>query len=435
MKNYKNGFINVLVALAIGAIAVISGALLQKYPHQQVNTIENKSEIVGAVPTFTSGKVYTLYGGGISSTDTSIKLSSFLQPVSGQPILTADLIQGVGASFYITIEPSTNRKETVGCNVVTQNIDGTATLSGCTRGYMFTFPYTTSTTLQLSHSGGSRVVLSDSPQLYNDIISYVNTITAAGVVDSSSIAKGIVEMATGAEAAANAAVGSGNTTAPLALGSNIASSTRKANIAQVVVASTTGYIDYGYIATSTTNGSGDLFKNLTLIGNTTISNLVDGRFMMLSSATTTSTALATVPLTLATSTNDYRIIVEIPSQSTTGNTLLTFNGDGGASYAYNYHQGIAAYTAVSGGTSILISNEAIAAVVQYIIIDVKGGGTPLHTVHAQTIFMDNGTTAPVTFDSYGVWDPGGTTAITSLNIAPSAGTVASGTRISVYSLK
>lgn len=222
----------------IGALAVIGNLLFPS--HQAAPKLQ-------AAPQFTAAKPSSLYGGGISSSDTSIKLVALVTP-AGAAINTGDAIGGVGSYVYGTIEPASSRKETVACTAITQNSDGTATLTGCSRGMQFTYPYTASTTLALSHAGGSRFVLSDSPQLYQDIIAYANTITAAGVVDASGIAKGIVEISTAAEASSHTAIGGGNTSAPLVLASSISSSTRTVNTAQVVISSSTdGYIDQSYL--------------------------------------------------------------------------------------------------------------------------------------------------------------------------------------------
>jgi hypothetical protein len=231
-----------------------------------------------AAPQFTSGKPYTLYGSGISSTDTSVRLTSFKQPVSDTPWVTADLIGGVGNYFYLTIEPSTDRKEFLGCTGVTQNSDGTAYVTGCVRGLSFAYPYTASTTLRLSHSGGSRVVLSNSPQLYNDIITYINGISIAGVNDGSATVKGIFEKATGSEAASHAAIGSGNTTAPLVLTTDIASSTRSANVQQVIISSSTGYIDSSFLNGVVTTSGNNTFTGTNTFSTSTTATTTIGSF-------------------------------------------------------------------------------------------------------------------------------------------------------------
>ncbi len=109
------------------------------------------------------GGTYTL-GSSISSTDTSILLSSFLEPVSGTPytmvLLNTDIAYG-------TIAPKTTQSEFISFTGITQNADGTATLTGVTRGLAKKYPFTESVTFKLPHSGQSQFILSDAPQLFN----------------------------------------------------------------------------------------------------------------------------------------------------------------------------------------------------------------------------------------------------------------------------
>ena len=114
---------------------------------------------------FVGGSVYTLKGSGVSSSATSVDLSSFTIPQSGQKLQTADF----GDIGYGTLEPgSASRQEIVSFTGVTQNGDGSATLTGVTRGLSPISPYTASTTLQFTHSGGSRFIVSNAPQLFDE---------------------------------------------------------------------------------------------------------------------------------------------------------------------------------------------------------------------------------------------------------------------------
>lgn len=250
-----NSFIRVLAKIAIApTIWLMSLAGYSPQAQQTVN--------VGAAPQFTAAAPTTLYGSGIGSSDTSIKVTSLTTP-NGYAIQTADLVGGAQNVYYATIEPSSSLKETVSCSGDTQNPDGTAILTGCTRGLLFTYPYTASTTLARPHSGGSAVALSNSPQLYNDIITYINNAVIAGGIDAQPGTKGVVDIATAIQAASHAQNGSGATSAYLALTSNISSSTRKANTAQVVVSSSTdGYIDSSYINPANFAAFGTVGKNL-----------------------------------------------------------------------------------------------------------------------------------------------------------------------------
>lgn len=229
-------------------------------------------QVEAATPQFTAARPTYLYGGGISSAATSIKLTSLKTP-DGTVITTTQLVSGVGGVYYITIEPSTTKKETVSCTAVTQNSDGSALLTGCIRGLQFTYPYTASASLAYSHSGGSSVVLSNSPQLYNDIISYVNSVAIAGAPDSSLTVKGIVQLATGLQQASSTAIGGGSTSAPLVLYTANATSTYgngSTSGLKVVVTQNNGFIDQGFLATSTFVVKNEFVSTTTGVGTFTV---------------------------------------------------------------------------------------------------------------------------------------------------------------------
>lgn len=106
---------------------------------------------------------FFLGGGGLSSAATSFTLTSFTLPQNDYPIQDSDLSD----TFYLTLEPgSTQRQEFISCTTVGSNTGGSVSFSGCTRGLSPIYPYTASTSLQFAHSGGSIVILSDAPQLF-----------------------------------------------------------------------------------------------------------------------------------------------------------------------------------------------------------------------------------------------------------------------------
>lgn len=103
-------------------------------------------------------------GSSIGSTDTTILLSSFLEPVSGvaytMALLNTDIV-------FATIAPGTSSSEFISFTGITQNANGTATLTGVTRGLAKKYPFTTSSTFKLPHSGQTIFILSDAPQVFN----------------------------------------------------------------------------------------------------------------------------------------------------------------------------------------------------------------------------------------------------------------------------
>ncbi len=127
---------------------------------------------------FLGGTTYTLSGSGVSSSATSFTLTSLTLPQTGYKIQDSD----VSSTFYLTLEPgNTSRQEFVSCTTVTQNASGTATLSGCSRGLSPISPYTASSTLQFAHSGGTKAIFSNSPQLYDQATFKGNDESITGV--------------------------------------------------------------------------------------------------------------------------------------------------------------------------------------------------------------------------------------------------------------
>lgn len=285
-----------------------------------------QSPKLGAAPSPAALATYTLAGSGVSSSATSITLTSLTIKQTSQKITTSDLRQGASDLFYITIEPgNTTRQEIVGCSTVTQNSNGTATLGGCSRGMSPIYPYTASSTLRFTHAGSSQVIFGDAPQIFNDFNNYVSSAIVSGAVDSSATVKGIVEKATNAEAAGHAAVGSGNTTAPLALTTDIASSTRTANTAQVIVASSTnGYLDETYLNPTMRNNY--TFSGTTALATTTMIGLAP---MVMAS---TSVSSGQTSMTLSILPRDRFKLYIMASTTGNANLTVTFNGDSSALY-------------------------------------------------------------------------------------------------------
>jgi hypothetical protein len=107
-------------------------------------------------------KTYNL-GSSISSTATTILLSSFTEPVTGTPytmaLLNTDIVYG-------TIAPKTTSSEFISFTGITQNANGTATLTGVTRGLAKKYPFIESTAYKLPHAGQSQFIISDAPQVF-----------------------------------------------------------------------------------------------------------------------------------------------------------------------------------------------------------------------------------------------------------------------------
>src|SRR6185312_12120855 len=127
-------------------------------------------------------------------------------------IVTADL----GDWCYMTLEPNNGtQEEAIQFTGVTQNANGTATLTGVS-SVGFKYPYTVTSGLSKSHAGGITCIISNDAALYGNIINYMNSTLASGIspVASQSV-KGIVQIATAAQITAGTATGS--TSAPIAV--------------------------------------------------------------------------------------------------------------------------------------------------------------------------------------------------------------------------
>lgn len=278
----QKGFVGMIAALIVGALAVCTGAVIQSIvnpPKTVIKTIEtvktveapktttNEDVKVGSINYLTGGGTYRLQS-SIGTTDTTIRLSSFKEPVSQTSYTMAYMNTSL---VYGTLDPqNSTRSEFISFTGITQNADGTATLTGVTRGLSRSYPYTTSSTFKQTHSGQSIFILSNTPQVYNDIYTYINNASYNGAVAASPSILGLVQTATGAQAAANQQPTTvGATTTYYALTSDIASSTRSANTRQVVVASSTGYIDDSFISTSTLSSQFTPTGSITAYASTT----------------------------------------------------------------------------------------------------------------------------------------------------------------------
>lgn len=225
-----------ILALAIFAISIPTASV----PAPTLGAT-NTQNLIGGFP-------YFLAGSGISSTATTLTLTSLTLPQTGYEIQTTDL----SSPFYVTFEAgNTSKQEFASCTTVTQSPSNTtATLSGCVRGLLPLTPYTASSTYAFSHSGGTTVIFSNPPQVYNGFyalgnaatstnilvfssttpprydfvgvqsngsfiattselasVAYVNAVALTSAPNASTGAKGVVQLATGLQAASSTALG------------------------------------------------------------------------------------------------------------------------------------------------------------------------------------------------------------------------------------
>ncbi|MCL4399693.1 hypothetical protein M1506_00240 [Patescibacteria group bacterium] len=248
-----------------------------------------------------------LYGSGIGATDTSVKLTS-LKTTNGQTVG----MSAFGTIGYATIDAAIpNKEENISFTGVTQNSDGTAILTGVTRGLLPVYPYTASSTYQVSHSGGASVIFSNSAPFYSqfsfwgttttvtgnwtfastsipvfdttssniftnvaDIVSkaYVDSQIAAGAAPITTTTAGIGMLATIAQTASGTATSSynGQTYNLIPQNKNFSST---GGVSQVVpVTNASGTLSSSFVGTSTTYTVGGLVSASTTLNGTTMMN-------------------------------------------------------------------------------------------------------------------------------------------------------------------
>lgn len=121
----------------------------------------------------TGGTTYHL-SSDIGYTDSTIRLTSFEEPVSNIPYTMSYL----GSTIeFGTIAPQTNHSEFISFTGITQNSDGSATLTGVIRGLARTpgsGGCVASSTLQQPHSAQTILILSNPPCFYANYITNTN---------------------------------------------------------------------------------------------------------------------------------------------------------------------------------------------------------------------------------------------------------------------
>lgn len=291
----KNDIANIKVPAPIIQEAKLTPQI-SAYIDQYLAASKQDGLILGATLPV-AGSTYTIAGSGVTSSATSITLTSLTLTQNGYEIVDADL----GDIFFVTLEPgSRSKQEIASCTTVTQNANNTATLSGCTRGLSPVSPYTASSTLKFSHAGGSQVVFSDPPQLFNlytakannegitgewtysinphattatstnqlVTLGQVNGIAIQGAATSTETSGGIVELGTLAEQASSF---DGGVAKPTVLQTKNSTSTcQVVGSYNIVASTTTGRLDKGcfdqtasYTLTGSNSATRFIFTNAT----------------------------------------------------------------------------------------------------------------------------------------------------------------------------
>lgn len=232
-----------------------------------------------------------LAGGGVLIGSTNAVLASFTD-IYGNAITS---ITPFGVKGYITFEPDTTNEEAAIFTSVTVNANGTVTLGGIATA-LAQSPYTETAGTQRSHSGGTKVVITDNVAFWNtfgnkqndetltgrwstavvplngvDIVNktYADGLSFAGAPNASTIQKGILQLPTQAQVDAKTATGS--TGAALAVTPDVQRSTLLSDYVVDTGGANAYTIAPSPVITAYTTGQRFTFKAVS--ANTTVSTL------------------------------------------------------------------------------------------------------------------------------------------------------------------
>jgi hypothetical protein len=294
---------------------ILSGvvALLMAVGTMVMPATYNEQAIGGVDVRFVQTQPFYLAGSGAALGATSITLKSFTQ-LDG----TALTMSNFGSKGFATIEPNNSvKEEAITFTGVTQNANGTATLTGV-KSQETVYPYTETSGLAKSHAGSVKLVITNTAGMYNTLSVWANdgTITgdwtfastsipvydahptftvgtqlidktyadglvAAGVATSSETNFGGVWLATQLQQASST---DGSPNAPYVLQSKNATSTWNSATAglMIPVSQNNGKLDQGWL---------DLSEIFTFTGNNTFSgnNSFSGTSLFTASSTFTAT--------------------------------------------------------------------------------------------------------------------------------------------------
>lgn len=373
MKQYIIAFL-AIIGLAAGGYAALQ--------HQQ-----GEFSVGGDLVTPIAGQTYTLAGSGISSAETSFTLTSFTITQTGYRIQDSDMSD----VFYVTFEPgSRSRQEIASCTTVMQNADGTATISGCTRGLLPISPYTASTSLQFAHGGGSTVIFSDPPQLFNQAGFKDNDETITGswlfpapLSDSNAATKAYVDaLVTGGTVSNDRLVVAGTAGETLATGTLVYLNPSTQRWNGVSTASTTTFDDrfIGLTQGAGTNGVA-VNGGVLLKGRHTLSTgLTPGAVYYGATATgTISTATSAQPVGIAVSSNVLYfdpVLIDVPHEMA-NNTFTgtnTFTGAAVFSSLITGHASTVVRVYTTTGTSTWTKPDNIEYISLWVCAGGGGGG-------------------------------------------------------------
>src|SRR3990167_3152728 len=140
---------------------------IENLMQSSIDKVNSVLSLGGDTRNAVGGERYFLSGSGISASQTTISLTKFgyTRPNGSYNTFTITNFGDLGCG---TVQPgnTSGKQEFVSFTGVTQNSDGTAQLTGVTRGLDRVPPYTASSTLQTAHAGASEFVISNSPPCF-----------------------------------------------------------------------------------------------------------------------------------------------------------------------------------------------------------------------------------------------------------------------------
>lgn len=161
-----------VIGSAVIAAAMVWGALLV---HPITTQTPAPTQSFGSAFSPVQGSTYVLAGAGINSSVTTITLTSFKTP-DGRS-LTMGMFGTIG---YASVDPNSPSKiEDITFTGITQNANGSAVLTGVSRGMDFVSPYTSSTSLAYAHAGGAYLILSNTAGFYGQQFLFANSVSTS----------------------------------------------------------------------------------------------------------------------------------------------------------------------------------------------------------------------------------------------------------------
>lgn len=444
-----NTFLPFVMILALGLGGIFGMQKLEMQVDQHVNEIVSQAFSEEAAPAFggftpAGGITYRLQS-SIGTSNTSITLSSFKNR-SNIALTMSVLNTDIG---YATLDPQSSRSEFISFTGITQNSDGTATLTGVSRGLADIYPFTASSTMTQSHPGQSILILSDPPQLFAEYAVRRNAETISGdwvftgqttfsnfpITPSNSpcseTVAGVCELATGIEAASSTSSGSSGR---LALGANLSTSTyNSATLAalKIPVTGNSGKLDSLFIST-TTLFSFTLPTDRGASSSVAMSNGAGATTWIQPGYTLLEATTTSVQMESATSTftpggfeNLFVTLVSEANDNTTVN--LNFNSDAGANYGVASEEGNALRRSSAASTAELTTPLATTSS-KMLQLTVSNPTSFRKSFNYKLIESSGTAVTPNVNTGGGIWN--NTSA--KISIITITGRLPSGTKISVY---